>query len=150
MRYANEHHAPLGSEVSLSPSDCESLHPTAVDADGPAAATQDRLLIKARHVFDLVQQRDRHFFQHPLMADRAMGVILSIFLAEFSPVSRGGAVPERAAPGQSQNEQEVIASLLDAGLIEAPVCNAKEGTLALTPLGAGRMRSFISAYPDIV
>ncbi len=151
MRYAHEQHdAPLGSEFRLSSSDCESLHPTAVDADRRVAATPDRLLIKARHIFDLVQKRDRHFFEHPLMADRAMGVMLSIFLAEFSSVSKGGAARELAAPGQSQNEQDVIASLLDAGLIEAPVCDAKERKLTLTPLGAGRMRSFISAYPDRV
>ena len=149
MRYAHkQHHAPLGSEFGLSSSGRKGLHPAAMDAHGRGAASQDRLLIKARHILDLVEQRDRHFFQHPLMADRAMGVMLSIFLAEFSSVSKGGAAPERAAPGQSQDKQDVIASLLDAGLIEAPVCNGEGKKLTLTPLGAGRMRSFISAYPE--
>ena len=149
MRYAHEqHHAPLGSEFGLSSSGRKGLHPAAMDAHGRGAASQDRLLIKARHILDLVEQRDRHFFQHPLMADRAMGVMLSIFLAEFSSVSKGGAAPERTAPGQSPDKQDVIASLLDAGLIEAAVGDAQDRKLALTPLGAGRMRSFISAYPE--
>jgi len=84
------------------------------------------------------------------MADRAMGVMLSIFLAEFSSVSKGVGASGRAAPDQSQDEEDVIASLLGAGLIEALVDDANERKLALTPLGAGRMRSFISAYPETV
>lgn len=108
--------------------------------------TEDRLMLKARQIFALVEQRDRHF-QHALMADSAMGVMLSLFLAEFSTGSNAEAEPAQAVARQGREEQAVIDALLEAGLIEVSADDVQKH-LALTPLGAGRMRSFISAYPD--
>lgn len=137
-------YAPFDAERALSSPNFEKL--AAVEANGRIAAAQDRLMIKARHIFDLVQKRARHF-QHPLMADRAMGVMLSLFLAEFSATPKDVAAVEC---GESGDEQNVIASLLGAGLIDMPVDDASDRRFVLTPLGAGRMRSFISAYPEQV
>lgn len=116
-------------------------------ADYGAVPTEDRLMLKARQIFDLVQQRDRHF-QHALMADHAMGMMLSLFLAEFSDRSAGGESPAHCAPLQGREERNAIDALLEAGLIETSSDDAHAHGFALTPLGAGRMRSFISAYPD--
>ena len=119
----------------------------APSAHQPGAPAQDRLLVKAQKIFDLVQTRGQHF-QHELMADRAMDVMLSLFLAEFSEASDAGAAPQEAIAPPGQGEDDIIAALLEAGLIETVVDGARRGQIGLTPLGAGRMRSFISAYPD--
>lgn len=112
-----------------------------------AVPAEDMLMLKARQIFDLVQRRDRHF-QHALMADHAMGLMLALFLAEFSPGSAEEAGLASSAAQQGREERNVTEALLDAGLIETSLDDTQTHRLALTPLGAGRMRSFISAYPD--
>lgn len=101
---------------------------------------EDRLMTKAQRISDLVQKRNRHF-GHVLMADCAMDVMLSLFIAEFAAPSCADA---QAVHPRRGDDQHVIAQLLAAGLV-AP---GEDGALGLTPLGAGRLRSFISAYPE--
>ena len=105
---------------------------------------EDRLIGKARRILDLIQKRNLHF-GHPLMADHAMDVMLSLFLMEFADPPCPDLASDR---GGALGDHQVLKQLLEAGLIERATSGDDEGTFGLTPMGAGRMRSFVSAYPD--
>lgn len=150
MRHAPaRRHALTDIGCKLTPSAFEDLRVANVNAGDddpslrtaqPLAPAEDRLMTKAQKILVTVQKRDQHF-GHALMADHAMDVMLSLFLAEFSEAS----CPDAAS---ALANQHVINELVEAGLIELAPLSGEGSALGLTPTGAGRLRSFISAYPD--
>ncbi|MBB5985136.1 hypothetical protein [Sphingobium lignivorans] len=106
------------------------------------------LAAKAQRLYDLLRHRERHFLR-PVMADRAMAAMLSLFLAELKGVTL---TPENLSLINLFNDDEkrgVVDSLILAGLVARTGENPERRTVGLTPLGSARMRSFISDYPDI-
>ncbi|MBU0556931.1 MAG: hypothetical protein KKD64_01545 [Alphaproteobacteria bacterium] len=92
--------------------------------------------------------RAKHFYT-PVMADRAMDVMLSLFVGELqsSPVSDTAlAVGNMLSPEEAT---AVIDRLVQAGLVAVSGEEPERRTVGLTPLGSARMRSYVSDYPDV-
>jgi hypothetical protein len=127
----------------------ERSHAASFDVAMARAIPADaRLEIKVRRLHDLVKQRDG-YFRRSIMADSAMGVMLSLFLAELAaiPVSESSlALTNILDSGEARC---IVESLLHAGLVIVTGDNPQRWTVGLTPLGSARMRSFISDHPDI-
>ena len=107
-----------------------------------------RLEVRARRLHELVKRRDG-YFRRPIMADSAMGVMLSLFLAELAaiPVSESNLALTNIL--DSGEARRVVESLVHAGLVIVTGENPQRWTVGLPPLGSARMRSFISDHPDI-
>jgi len=135
------------SNVTLGANDsaCAVQDDTGFDRLNPVDA---RLEAKARAMHALVKTRDR-YFRRAVMADGAMGVILSLFLAELQgiPVTEHTLALINLLEGEEG--KGVIHNLIHAGLVVATGANPGRRTVGLTALGSARMRSVISDYPDI-
>jgi len=108
----------------------------------------DALEAKTARMHELGCLRSRHFAV-PAMADSAMALMLSLLVGELqaTPVSDAA-----LAVGNKLSREAtdlMIDKLVSAEL--AIVANHEEDrrTVALTPLGSARMRSFVSGYPDV-
>lgn len=106
-----------------------------------------RLAAKAQRMLDLTKQREEHF-RRSVMADKAMSVMLSLFLAELKAVPLTEATLALINLLDGDEGRDVVESLIHAGLAVVTGANPERRTVGLTPLGSARMRSFISDYPD--
>jgi hypothetical protein len=106
------------------------------------------LQAKARRLLDMVKLRDRHF-RRAVMADGAMGVMLSLFLAELGGVPVTVHCLTLTNLLDDEEGDSVIQNLIYAGLIVVTEEASERRTVGLTALGSARMRGFISDYPDI-
>ncbi len=111
------------------------------------AMADARLETKAQRLLDLAKQRDA-YFRRPVMADRTMAVMLSLFLAELKAVPLTEATLALINLLEDDEGRGVVESLIHAGLAIVTGANPERRTVGLTPLGSARMRSFISDYPD--
>jgi hypothetical protein len=112
------------------------------------ASAEHALAARATRLHDLTRRRDQHF-RRTVMADGAMAVMLSLFLAELKAVSLSPAT--LALINLLENDQcdTVIESLIHAGLASVTEGNSERRTVGLTALGSARMRSFVSDYPEV-
>ncbi len=106
-----------------------------------------KLAVKAQRMLDLTKQREEHF-RRSVMADKAMSVMLSLFLAELKAVLLTEATLALINLLDGDEGRGVVESLIHAGLAVVTGENPERRTVGLTPLGSARMRSFISDYPD--
>lgn len=111
-------------------------------------SAEQKLAAKAQRLLDLVKQRDT-YFRRSVMADGSMGVMLSLFLAELKAVPLTEATLALINMLEVDEGRGVVESLIHAGLVVVTGENPERRTVALTPLGSARMRSFISDYPEI-
>lgn len=92
--------------------------------------------------------RSKHFYA-PVMADRSMDVMLSLFVGELQI----SAVSETAlAVGNMLSREELCSvtdKLIQAGLVLVSDEKSERRTVGLSALGSARMRSFVSDYPDV-
>ena len=106
------------------------------------------MAVKAQRLHDLIKRRDR-CFRNAVMADSAMSVMLSLFLAECKGVALTQGTLGLINLLDDGEEGGIIESLVHAGLAIATGEIPERRAVGLTPLGSARMRSFISDYPDI-
>ncbi|MCW2351048.1 putative transcriptional regulator [Sphingobium sp. B7D2B] len=117
-------------------------------ADPRSAEASSVLRAKAGRMHMLGRLRSKHFYT-PVMADRAMDVMLSLFVGELqsSPVSDTAlAVGNMLSPAEAA---AVIDKLVQAGLAVVAGEEPERRTVGLTPLGSARMRSYVSDHPDV-
>jgi len=116
---------------------------------GTSGARDDAgLETKATRIHTLSRMRGKHFLA-PAMADSAMDIMLSLFVGELqsSPVS--GAALALANLLSRDETDDLIGTLVQAGLVTTTGLEPERRSVGLTPLGSARMRSFVSAYPDV-
>jgi predicted transcriptional regulator len=127
----------------------ESARPPRADDDVmPASPGREGLIVKAQRLHDLGKARDR-LFRRAVMADSAMGIMLSLFLSELKAVPLTESTLSLVNMLEADQGQSVIESLIQAGLVVVTGANPDRRAVGLTPLGSARMRSFISDHPDI-
>jgi hypothetical protein len=112
----------------------------------PAEADGD-LVARATRLLNLTRHRDHHF-RRAVMADGAMAVMLSLFLAELKAVPLSSATLGLVNLLEADQTAAVIDALVHAGLADVTGANPDRRTVGLTALGSARMRSFVSDYPD--
>lgn len=108
----------------------------------------DALEAKATRMHGLGRLRGKHFLA-AIMADSAMDVMLCLLVGELqqTPVS-----DTTLAVGNMLSREEtdlMIDKLINAGLAVVTSREKDRRTVALTPLGSARMRSFVNDYPDV-
>ena len=106
------------------------------------------LAVRAVRLHELVKVRDHHF-RRSIMADRAMAVMLSLFLGELKSVSLTQGALSLVNMLDDDEASTVIESLIHAGLAAITGEIPERRTVGLTPLGSARMRSFVRDYPEI-
>jgi len=116
--------------------------------DRDASRDDAWLEAKAARMHMLGRLRSRHFFT-PVMADRAMDVMLSLLVGEL----QAGPVNDATlAVGNLLTRDEtnvLIDRLVQAGLAVETGHGPDRRAVGLTPLGSARMRSYVSDYPDV-
>lgn len=113
--------------------------------NGPADAG---LEAKARRLLALARWRDTHF-RMAVMGDGAMSLMLSLLLAEMTGVPL---TPANLALANSLDREEarrLIDALLQGGLVAIDATAPDRRTIGLTPLGAARIRGYVTGHPDV-
>lgn len=113
-----------------------------------ASSADFGLVVRALRLHELVKVRDHHF-RRSVMADSAMAMMLSLFLAELKFVSLTQSTLSLVNMLDEDEAHTIIESLIHAGLAVVTGENPERRSVGLTPLGSARMRSFVSDYPEI-
>ena len=112
------------------------------------APATDPLVARATSIHRLGRMRSKHF-RTGLLADSAMSLLLSLFIAERQAIE----VKERALALANDLSVEEGASILDnlihAGLVVISGNETERRTVGLTPIGSARTRSFVDDHPDV-
>lgn len=116
--------------------------------DPHEAASSAALQAKAVRMHRNGRLRSKHFYT-PVMADRSMDVMLTLFVGELQSCT----LSETAlAVGNMLSREElrsVTDKLIQAGLVLVSGAKHERRTVGLSALGSARMRSFVSDYPDV-
>jgi len=103
---------------------------------------------KAVRLHTLGRLRGKHFFT-PVMADSAMGVMLSLLVGELQSARVSDTALALANMLSRAEAEALIDRLVHAGLAVITGFEPDRRTVGLTPLGSARMRSFVNDHPDV-
>lgn len=137
-------------EPVLSPQ-LRSAHPHGgvVGDDSPIAQSEaGRLVAKAAAIHRLSRMRSKHF-RTSLLADSAMALLLSVFVAEQQAIEVGERALALANDLSLAEGTAILNNLVHAGLVVISGTDTERRSVGLTPIGSARTRSFIDDYPDV-
>lgn len=113
-----------------------------------ASAASPELERRARRLHALVKRRDACFMR-PVLADHAMAVMLSLFIADLRDEPMTGRALALANLLEASQLSPLLEQLVEAGLVIISGEGDERRRIALSSAGSARMRSFISDFPDI-
>lgn len=123
---------------------------TPVSADARNRSTApDRVAVRAAALHELGRRRARVMVA-PVMADPAMNIMLSLFIAQCQCITvtdKGLLLANDVPPGEGG---ALLDRLVQAGLIQVTGETPGQRSVGLAPLGSARMRTYICDYPDAV
>lgn len=108
----------------------------------------DALAAKATKLHALGRLRGELFLS-TVMMDSAMDLMLSLLVGELQAKPVHDTTLAVANMLGRVETNLMIDKLVDAGLVRVASQNGDRRTVALTPLGSARMRSFVNDYPAV-
>lgn len=129
-RSAHPHHGAVGDDAAI------------------AGSEAGRLVAKAAAIHRLSRMRSKHF-RTSLLADSAMALLLSLFVAEQQAIDVGERALALANDLSVAEGASILNNLVHAGLVVISGTDTERRSVGLTPIGSARTRGFIDDHPDV-